>query len=89
MKSEVNAFKERLQREPAFPNGSPSRRPIVADELEEVDVEGHRAWLLRAEAAVAFPPVEAVVCLLPTSTVTSSGVIPVITSFRLTGPGGC
>jgi hypothetical protein len=26
MKSKVNAFKERLQREPAFPNGSPERR---------------------------------------------------------------
>src|SRR5260370_16875932 len=29
MKSKVNAFKERLQREPAFPNGSPSRRTIM------------------------------------------------------------
>ncbi len=37
----------------------------LADELEEVEVEGHRAWLLRAEAAVAFPPVEEVVRLLP------------------------
>ncbi|HEY6410711.1 MAG TPA: winged helix DNA-binding domain-containing protein, partial [Ktedonobacteraceae bacterium] len=37
----------------------------LADELEEVDVEGHCAWLLRADAAVAYPPVEAVVRLLP------------------------
>lgn len=37
----------------------------LADELEEVDIEGHRAWLLRAEAAVACPPVEEVVRLLP------------------------
>ncbi len=29
MKSKVNAFKERLQREPAFPNGSPARRTIM------------------------------------------------------------
>src|SRR6266568_707769 len=29
MKSKVNAFKEGLQREPAFPNGSPSRRTIM------------------------------------------------------------
>jgi hypothetical protein len=37
----------------------------LADELEEVDIEGHRAWLLRAEAMLAFPPVEGVARLLP------------------------
>src|SRR5437870_12194177 len=29
MKSKVNAFKKRLQREPALPDGSPSRRAIM------------------------------------------------------------
>src|SRR5207248_10601443 len=29
VKSKVNAFQERLQREPAFPNGSPARRAIM------------------------------------------------------------
>ena len=29
MKSKMNAFKEGLQREPAFPNGSPARRAIM------------------------------------------------------------
>src|SRR5260370_26667311 len=29
MKSKVNAIQEGLQREPAFPNGSPSRRTIM------------------------------------------------------------
>jgi DNA glycosylase AlkZ-like len=37
----------------------------LAGELEEVDVEGHHAWLLSSEAAVAFPPVQEVVRLLP------------------------
>jgi hypothetical protein len=37
----------------------------LAGELEEVDVEGHRAWLLSSEAAVAFPLVQDVVRLLP------------------------
>ncbi|HJT54887.1 MAG TPA: winged helix DNA-binding domain-containing protein [Ktedonobacteraceae bacterium] len=37
----------------------------LADELEEVDVEGYRAWLPRAEAMLACPPAESVVRLLP------------------------
>jgi len=37
----------------------------LAGKLEEVEIEGHRAWLPRAEAAVAFPQFEEVVRLLP------------------------
>lgn len=37
----------------------------LAGELEEVDVEGHRAWLLADEAAEVLPPAEGVVRLLP------------------------
>lgn len=37
----------------------------LADELEEVDVEGHRAWLPRAGAAEAGPLSEGLVRLLP------------------------
>jgi len=37
----------------------------IANELEEVDIEGHRTWMPRAEAAVAFPPVQETVRLLP------------------------
>jgi hypothetical protein len=37
----------------------------LAGELEEVDVEGHRAWLPGAGATDAYPPVEGVVRLLP------------------------
>src|SRR3989454_2463989 len=50
MKSKVNAFKEGLQREPAFPNGSPSRRPIMgtsqiatqAGDFRPEGADGHR-----------------------------------------------
>jgi hypothetical protein len=37
----------------------------LTDELEEVDVEGHRAWLLARDAAVPWPPVQDAVRLLP------------------------
>lgn len=37
----------------------------LADELEEVEVEGARAWLLASEAAVSWPPMQGVVRLLP------------------------
>jgi hypothetical protein len=37
----------------------------LANEPEEVDVEGHHAWLLRTEAEEVFPPVGEVVRLLP------------------------
>src|SRR5437667_12788036 len=50
MKSKVNAFKEGLQREPAFPNGSPSRRTIMgtsqiatqACDFRPEGADGHR-----------------------------------------------
>ncbi len=37
----------------------------LADELEEVDVEGYPAWLLSCDAAIDFPSVQDVVRLLP------------------------
>jgi hypothetical protein len=37
----------------------------LSGELEEVDVEGHRAWLLQADAEEAFPSTPDVVRLLP------------------------
>ena len=37
----------------------------LADELEEVDVEGHHAWLLSSAAAADLSPMQDVVCLLP------------------------
>ncbi|HEX7969719.1 MAG TPA: crosslink repair DNA glycosylase YcaQ family protein, partial [Stellaceae bacterium] len=35
------------------------------DELEEVEVEGYRAWLPASEAADSWPPAQGVVRLLP------------------------
>jgi hypothetical protein len=37
----------------------------LADELEEVDIEGHHAWMLASEAAGPWPVAQGIVCLLP------------------------
>ncbi len=51
MKRKVNAFQERLQREPAFPNGSPTGRTIMGTRktshpgvrlLSEIRADSHR-----------------------------------------------
>jgi hypothetical protein len=37
----------------------------VGDELEEVEIEGYRAWLPQGETGASFPAAQDVVCLLP------------------------
>ena len=62
MKSKVNAFKERLQREPAFPNGSPERRDHHGNEKDApprcaTSVRDPSRWSLwQASVQSAGPP---------------------------------
>ena len=47
------------------PSGALAVTRELADELEEVDVEGHRAWMLANEVAGSWPVAQGAVCLLP------------------------
>jgi alkanesulfonate monooxygenase SsuD/methylene tetrahydromethanopterin reductase-like flavin-dependent oxidoreductase (luciferase family) len=47
------------------PSGALAVTRELADELEEVDVEGHRAWMLANEVAGSWPLEQGAVCILP------------------------
>jgi Winged helix DNA-binding domain len=47
------------------PGGALAVMRELADELEEIDIEGHRAWILANEVEGSWPVAQGTVCLLP------------------------